>query len=140
MRQANETITVINRKYNPTTDRDDWIPTVIKGATWYSSQIATVTQSGLKAADTATVRIPVGADTGDRTYMPPTAYKAAESVSDAFTLARGDLIVRGTVSAPEGQSLTPASVTTANDDCYTITNVTDNTRRPKAPHWRVVGA
>ena len=140
MQQANETITVINRRYNKTTHRDDWNPTVITGASWYSKQIAAVTQNGLKAADTATVRIPVGADTGGKTYMPPAAYKAAESVSDAFTLARGDLIVRGAVETTQGQSLTPANVTAAYDDCYTITSATDNTRRPKAPHWKVVGS
>lgn len=139
MQQANETITVINRRYNETTGKDDWIPTVISGASWYSKLIANVTQGGLKAADTVTVRIPVDADTDGKSYMPPSAYKAAESVADAYTLARGDLIVRGAVTTSQGQSLTPANVTTAYDDCYTITGVTDSTRRPNAPHWKVVG-
>ena len=137
MQQAAETITVINRKYNPTTGLDDWNPTVITGASWHSKLTASVTSDGLKAANTATVRIPVDADTGGRTYMTPAAYKAAESVSGAFTLAEGDLIVRGTVS---GQSLTPAQIQEANDDCYTIIGMTDNTRRPRGAHWKVVGA
>ena len=140
MQQATETITVINRKYNTSTGLDDWKPTVITGASWYSKLAASVTQAGLKTADTATVRIPVGADAQSRTYMTPAAYKAAESVSDAFTLARGDLIVRGTVTVTEGQSLTPADITASYDDAYTIIGVTDNTRRPREPHWKVVGA
>ena len=140
MQQATETITVINRKYNAATGYDEWIPTVITGASWYSKLAASVTQAGLKTADTATVRIPVGADTQGRTYKSPAAYKAAVSVSGAWTLARGDLIVRGTVTAAAGQSLTPADITAKHDDAYTIIGVTDNTRRPREPHWKVVGA
>ena len=140
MQQANETITIINRKYNETTGRDDWNPTVISGVSWYSKMVASVTQSGLKTASVVTVRIPTDADTGGASYVQPTAYKAAESVSGAYTLARGDLIVHGTVTTAQGQSLTPASVTTTNDECFTITSVTDNTSRPNAPHMKVVGA
>ena len=140
MQQAVETITVINRKFNPTTGLDEWNPTIIAGASWHGKQIASVTQAGLKSADTASVRIPVDADTQGRTYMTPKEYKAAESVSEAFTLAHGDLIVRGGVAAAPGQSLTPAAVTLAHDEAYTIISTTDNTRRPRGAHWKVVGA
>lgn len=140
MNAATETITVINRRTNTQTGYDEWIPTVITGASWYSKQVASVTTSGLKTADTLAVRIPVSADTGGRTYMTPTAYKAAESVSGAFTLGRGDLIVRGTVSVQQGQTLKPADVQQTHEDYFTITSVSDNTRRPRAPHWKVVGA
>ena len=140
MQQATETITVINRKYNATTGLDDWIPTVITGASWYSKLTATVTSDGLKAADTATVRIPESADTGGRAYLSPAAYKAAVSVSGAYTLAKGDLIVRGVVSVKDGQSLTPADIQAASDDCLTIISVADNTRRPHGAHRKVVCA
>ena len=140
MQQAVETITVINRKFNPTTGLDEWNPTIITGASWYGKQIASVTQAGLKSADTASVRIPVDADTQGRTYMTPKEYKAAESVSEAYTLAHGDLIVRGVVTAEPGQSLTPAAVTEAHDETYTIISTPDNTRRPHGAHWKVVGA
>lgn len=138
MQQANETITVINRKLNQETGLDEWTPTIITGASWYSKQIASVTQAGLRSADTASVRIPVGADTQGRTYMTPTAYKAAESISGAFTLARGDLIVRGAVASM--QDLTPAKIAETYEDSFTIISVVDNTRRPRGQHWKVVGA
>lgn len=140
MHEATETITVINRRYNPTTGLDDWTPTVITGASWHGKLAATVTQTGLKTAKTATVRIPVDADTQSKTYMTPAAYKAATSISGAFTFDEGDLIVRGAVTVQQGQSLTPAAVQAAYDDCYTIVAATDDTRRPRGPHWKVVGA
>lgn len=140
MQAATETITVINRRLDPATGYDEWIPTVITGASWYSKQVASVTQDGLRTADTAAVRIPVDADTSERTYMTPKAYKAAESVSGAFTLARGDLIVRGAVTTPTTGRLTPADIQQTYEDSFTITSVSDNTRRPHGPHWKVVGA
>ena len=140
MHEAKETITVINRKFNATTGLDDWTPTIIDGASWYSKQVASVTQTGLKTAKTAAVRIPVDADTGGKAYMPPKAYKAATSVSGAYTLAEGDLVVRGSVTTTQGQVLTPATIAETYEDSFTITAVADNTRRPHGQHWKVVGA
>lgn len=136
MHECTETITVLNRRYNPTTGLDDWIPTVIHGVSWHSSIKANVTNEGLKAADTATVRIPEDADAGERSYLAPPAYKAAEDVSGAYTLAHGDLLVRAEISEP----VTPAQVQATYEDAVTILAVTDNTRRPHAPHRKVVGA
>lgn len=136
MQQCNETITVLNRRINPDTRLDEWIPTVIHGVSWHSKIVANVTQAGLKAADTATVRIPVDADTGGRSYLTPQAYKAAESTSEAYTLARGDILVRAEIT----ESMTPAQAQAAYEDVVTIISVTDNTRRPRAPHRKVVGA
>lgn len=136
MFQATETITVLNRRYNTSTGRDEWQATVIAGVSWHSKIAATVTTTGLKTAKTATVRIPVGADASGRAYITPAAFKAAEDTSGAYTLARGDILVRGAVTG----DLTPAEVQAANEDCVTITDVIDNTRRPHGAHRRVVGA
>lgn len=150
MKECNETITVLNRRLNTETGLDEWIPTVIRDVSWHSKVAAAVTQAGLNTATTATVRIPDDADTGGRTYMPPSAYKAAESATGAYTLARGDIIVRGEIEMP-GQdmpmpatagaaSVTPAQAKAQFEDCITILSVTDNTRRPHGAHRMVVGA
>lgn len=136
MRETNETITVFNQRYDTTTGKDVWTPTVIQGVSWFEATRAAVTQAGLKAADTATVRIPTDADTGGKAYLPPKAYKAAESVSGAFTLAPGDLIVRAAVTTP---GLTPSQIQAQYDDTITILGVTDSTHRRRAPHWKVTG-
>lgn len=139
MQQCSETITVLNRWYNSSTHLDEWHPTVIQGVSWFNRVAATVTTSGLKAADTATVRIPTSADAGTAAYMTPQAYKAAASPSGAYTLARGDIIARGDLTAGGTiTSITPASAKAASDDVLTIISVTDNTRRPNAPHRKVV--
>ena len=135
MQQCTETVTVYNHKYDRITGRDIWSATVIKGVSWHNEIKAVVTQNGLKDAKTATVRIPVDADTDDKTYMAPAAYKAAESVLGAYTLARGDILTHG--EAPSG--LTPAEAQ-ERFECVTILGVTDNTTRPHGAHRKVVGA
>lgn len=136
MKECNETITVLNRRVNPETRLDEWTPTVIRGVSWYSKLAASVTQTGLKTADMSTVRIPVNACTGGRMYLPPALYNAAVDTSGVYTLARGDIIVRGEVTG----SITPAQAQASYEDVLTILSVTDNTRRPNAPHRKVVGA
>lgn len=136
MKQCTETVTVLNRRHNAETGRDDWIPTIIRGVSWFSEMKAAVTIDGLKTAKTATVRIPVDVNAGGRSYVEPAAYKAAGSVSGAYTLARGDILVRGEVQ----DTPTPAEVQAAFEDCVTIIGVTDNTRRPRGAHRKVVGA
>lgn len=136
MKETTETVTVLNRRTDPTTGLDEWRPTVIRGVSWHSRVNVSITQTGLKSADTATVRIPEDADTGGRVYMTPAEYSAAESPSGAFTLARGDVMVRAEITTPT----TPAALQTACEDYITIISVTDNTRRPHAPHRKVVGA
>ena len=135
MKACAETITVLNRRYDSATGRDVWARTVIAGVSWHSTIAAAVTQAGLKTAKTATVRIPVDADAGGAVYLTPAAYNAAESTVGAYTLARGDIIVRAAIN----EALTPAEVQAAYEDCVTIIGVTDNTRRPHGAHRKVVG-
>lgn len=136
MYECNETITVLNHKYDPTTGLDEWIPTVIQGVSWFDTIAATVTQSGLKTANTATIRIPVDADTGGRSYVTPAEYKAAGSVLGVYTLARGDIVVKATIT----ERITPAQAKDLYEDTLTIRAVTDSTGRRNAPHRKVVGA
>ena len=140
MYQTTETITVLNHRYNSSTGRDEWIPTVISGVSWHSKIAATVTQPGLKTAKTATVRIPTDADTGGKAYATPAAFRSLADTSGAYTLNRGDIVVRGSYTPGPGESLTPAKIQETAEDCVTITDVIDNTRRPHGAHRRVVGA
>jgi len=136
MKRCTETITVFNAAMDPETGYDIYIPTVIKGVSWYSTIESAVTDSGLKAANKTTIRIPIDADFSGRAYMLPAAYKAAEDKAGVFTLAQGDLIVHGAENGP----MTPAQMQEKyGGEVVTILGVTDNMRAPKAKHWRVVG-
>ena len=136
MRLATDTITVFNQKHDAALDGDLWHGTVIRNVSWYDSMQDTVTDKGLKAANRYTIRIPEEADLGGKTYVMPTVFAAADIVDNLFTLAAGDVIVKG--EAPlTGQ--TPATLKKAYEMC-TVLGVTDNRRAPNAPHLRITGA
>lgn len=133
MHQCVETITVFNAWYDPETGFDVYVPTVIRGVSWYCDIASTVDSSGLKAANKFTIRIPVDADFGGKGYTAPVAYASPAS---QFTLKQGDIIVHG----EETEMLAPAQLKEKYGEIVTILGVTDNSRRPKAPHWKVVGS
>lgn len=135
MQQCNETITVINAKFNQQADKDEYHATVINGASWYCN-IETKVDSGLKAADKFVVRIPDNADFFGKSFVQPNEYAAAQSVESVFTLKNGDIIVRGTVT---GQDLKPATLLKSNE-AFTILGITDNRHRPHGRHWKVIGS
>ena len=136
MRLCNETITVFNRRFNPETRMEDYVPTVISGVSWFCRIKSGVGEKGLNAANEFIVRIPKNADFGGKTYVDAITYKAQTIVSGVFTLATDDIVIKGTV---DGGAVSPATLHENHVDCFTILGVTDNRRAPNAPHFRVVG-
>lgn len=136
MKLANETITIFNRILDTETDTDVYIPTVIKGVSWYSDFTATVGNNGLNGASKVTVRIPGDAEC-DKAYVEPMNYTAGNTGS-AYTLIPGDIIVRAEIPSSDS---TPAELKEAyRGRCMTVLNVTDDRRAPKAPHIKIVGS
>ena len=135
MNLATETITVFNPKYDTDVDDNVWHGTVISGVSWYGHTRDTITDKGLKAADTYTIRIPVEADTGGSDYVLPSVFASMEDVSQSYTLSEGSVIVRG-VAPTSG--MTP-TILRQTYEMLTILGVTDNRRAPHAPHFRITG-
>lgn len=136
MKLCEDTITVFNAKYDRAAGADVYIPTVISGVSWYLHTVTNVDNSGLRAANQFTVRVPVDANFSGKEYVSPSEFASAEDPSGLFTLKAGDLIVHGAV-AEEG--LRPADLQKRFDEVVTILAVTDNRRAPRGRHWKVVG-
>lgn len=136
MRLCNETITVINSRFNPTLDRDEYVGTVIKGVSWHCEIASMVDASGLKSANKFSIRIPTDADFNGRTYVDPISYNASDGSDMLFTLKNGDYIVKGAVNTTVNK---PADLFNSYPEVVTVLGVTDNRRAPNSPHWRVVG-
>lgn len=135
MRLCNENITVFNAALDTEAGYDTYIPTVIRGVSWYSTVESTVTDAGLKAANKYVIRIPADADFSGKAYASPADFAAVQDRIGIFTLAQGSLIVHG----EESSSLTPAQLQSKYGEVVTILGVTDNTRAPRGKHWKVVG-
>lgn len=150
MKLCNDVITVFNARVDPDVGGNVWTGTVITGASWFLTDASTVDASkgGLVAANKATIRIPMGVNTGGKTYTDPMTYANAQSVVGLWTLNAGDIIVKGSVpltretttngvTSTTAIAWTPAALKKAYADCVTVLGVTDNRRAPSAPHWRV---
>lgn len=137
MHLCNETVTVFNKKLDADKGWDVYNPTVIQGVSWYSTIESNVDANGLHAANIFKIRIPVDADFGGSVYVDPIAYANEAIIAGTFTLANGDIIVKGVIA---DDSITPAQLKEQNYEFCTILGVTDNRRAPNAPHFRVVGS
>lgn len=136
MKLCTETITVFNRRINTENRMEEYVPTVISGVSWYSHMRTSVGEKGLNSANEFTVRIPVDADFGNKTYVDKKTYREETIVAGIFTLADDDIVIKGTFE----NVTNPALLVETNVDCFRILGVTDNRRAPNAPHFRVVGS
>ena len=93
-----------------------------------------VDANGLKAASQYTIRIPLKADAGGKSYVDPVYWRNSADVAGLYTLNEGDLMVKG---AYTDMLTLPAQIKALHG--VTILAVTDNRRAPNAPHWKVVG-
>lgn len=138
MRLCNETITVFNARLDPESGFDAYFATVIKGVSWFCDIASNVDSSGLKAANKFTIRIPLDADFGGKTYLDPKAFAETDAPETAFTLHNGDIIVKGI--ADTAADIRPADLKKQFSEYVTILGVTDDRRAPHSKHWKVVGA
>lgn len=135
MKECNEAITVFNTRLDDDKGYDLYVPTIIRGVSWFCEIASNVDSSGLKAANKFIIRIPVDADFSDKAYVPPAAYAGGDP-NTVFTLKQGDVIVHGEETEP----MQPAQLQEKYGELVTILGVTDSSRRPHAKHWKVVGA
>lgn len=136
MNLCNETITVYNRYTDSATRYQVYLPTVISGIHWYGTNKTNPGNDGLISAKEYVLRIPIEADFSDATFASPKEYERLASKEGYFTLAEGDIIVKGNHVVENAK---PAILTQNFDNVITIVSVTDNRTAPNAPHWRVVG-
>ena len=137
MKLCNDTITIYNHYTDATTRYQVFVPTVINGVHWYGSNQAAVTNDGLLSADQYTIRIPIEAYFNSSIYVTPKEYENLTNKTGYFTLAHGDVIVKGN-HVETGANAKPAYLDKTYDNVVTIISVTDNRTAPNAPHWRVV--
>lgn len=113
-----------------------YVPTVIEGVSWYGDVASNVSDKGLNAANRFTIRIPIDANFGGKSYVDPISYCGASSSDGIFTFANGDIVVKASVAVAP---MTPAELKESYTDYCTVLGVTDNRRAPNAPHWKLVG-
>ncbi|MBR2210469.1 MAG: hypothetical protein IJ896_03210 [Fibrobacter sp.] len=134
MKECKDVITVFNARMDAEGGYDVYYPTTIRNVSVFLQVASEVTLSGLNAANKVTIRIPIDADFSGKEYVEPVHFAAADPAT-AFTLKQGDVIVE----AEETEQLNPVELKAKYGSVITILGVTDNRKRPRAKHWKVVG-
>ena len=122
MNLCNDVITVFNAKLDADTGNDVYHATTITGVSWFCEIASNVDNSGLKAANKFTIRIPETADFSEKAFVDPQTYAASVDVRGVFTLQNGDIIVRGSVIEENPR---PAALH-KKYEAFTVLGVTDN--------------
>jgi len=128
-----KTITLYNKRYDPTTKKISWPKIVIHNASWAGCQKVT-TGEGLTSNDGYSVRIrerdmPLG-------FVEKDEYRALPDPAGYWTAQNGDVVILGAGSdVVDGIT----EITKRFTNCFTVIAVhTDNLRRP-LPHLRLEG-
>lgn len=109
--------------------------TQIPGVKWENRKAANVIRSGLLAADSVTVYVPLGVG---ENYVKPKAWAALISKIGKWTLKEGDYLVKGLVTDEITPTFTMTALKAKYDDVVQIKSVdTMDTGSLSMQHWQV---
>lgn len=131
----NTDITIYN-KY--TVNRSDaYQRAVVRRVVWQSTQAVSGRGSGRLSDNVAAIFIPVASAAN---YVPPKRWRTLASKAGTFTLAEGDLVIRGVVTDEISPTLTVSDLRRVHDDAVTITSVDAMLEGSRAVQHYEVGA
>lgn len=109
--------------------------TQLSAVAWQNRKAANVIASGLLAADSATVYIPLALGVS---YLKPLTWQALSVKTGYWTLAVGDVIVKGLVTDEITGGFTMTDLKAKYDDVVTIHSVdTMDAGSLSMQHWQV---
>lgn len=128
-----QTITVYNKWYDPTTKETLWPKTVITGASWAGCQRVT-TGEGLTSTDGYSVRIPLKSLPAG--FLQRDEYTALSDPAGHWTAQNGDVVVLG-----EGPDVVSGITVIIKQftDCFTVIAVHSDNMTRLLPHIRLEG-
>lgn len=123
----NQTVTIYNRHGNDNPTR--WGRRVLRGVYWRSGVGTSLSVTGVTGGQLECLLILPCRDG----YVTPTAYAAAESHDDIWTLQPGDAIIPG--EGPDGEIT--GAIQKAVPGCKLIASITDHWYGSTMDHWEV---
>lgn len=105
MRNANKTVTVYHKEWDPDKGVDIYKGTVLKSVSFFSRVCTTVSTDGLTAASEAVLRIP------------------EEVIPEDLTLANGDMVCEGELQT---EGMQPGALRELCPYVYTVVSITRN--------------
>jgi hypothetical protein len=134
--RSNTDITLYNRYVVNGTELYQLVQ--ILSVAWENTKAVNVLKSGLLAADSVTLFIPMARGTN---YLKPKAWQDLDAKVGKWTLQPGDVVVKGLVSDTIGTAFTITDLKQKHDDVVRITSIdTMDMGSSALQHWRVGAA
>ncbi len=131
----NTDITIYNKYTDPTTRAEKYQRTVVSDVVWQGAKASSAANGGLLASNSAAIYIPMVRGTQ---YVKPIAWQALVTKTGKWTLAEGDVIVKGIVTDEITGGTTMTTLKATYDDVLTITSVdTMDQGSANMQHWQV---
>lgn len=128
-----KTVTIYNKRYDPTTKVTRWLKTVISGISWSGHQRVT-TGEGLTSNDGYSVRVPLTAM--PEGFLGRSEYAALPDPTGHWTAQSGDVVVLGIGPDVVGGI---TEITKQFTDCFTVLAVHGANLSRLLPHLRLEG-
>lgn len=132
---AKDTLTLYNRVRNVGADgrtAESWRRRVLTGCSWVRAHERVRDEGIVRYAESVACRIPASAD-----YLPPGDWDAQGAPPGKFTLAAGDILVRGEVDDEIGAGLSAAELVKkyARSGAAIVQSVKENTHLGPLAHY-----
>lgn len=144
---VNTDITIFNARISNATRSEVFIPTTIKGVSYYESEGVNTNDGVWTDRSVYKLRVPyIGAEIQEsRVYLPEKRYRTAESAEGYWSIREGDFLLL-TEFIGEKESYTSKEIAAIAEELglkpITVTEYADNTVRGSdtVKHWRIGGA
>ena len=144
---VNTDITIFNARYDAINRTEVFIPTKIKGVSYYENEGVNTNDGVWTDQSVYKLRVPlIGSEIEEsRVYLPEKQYRTAESAEGYWSIRKGDFLLL-TLYEGEKESFTSKEVATLADTLglklITVTEYADNTVRgsDSVKHWRIGGS
>lgn len=129
---ADKTITVRNLHYDPETDTETAVSTLLKGCSVHAKTVASATADGLAAASIAQIRIFAG-----HTLATPQSVTDAAVPAESKYLAPVEWSAQSAAAATDTWTLRPGDHINYEGQQMTVLAVHDNRGARRNPHWYI---
>jgi hypothetical protein len=114
---------------------ETWHRTQLPAVVWENRKAANVLKSGLLAADSVAVYIPLNTLAG---YVSPVAFKALVTKTGFWTLDIGDYLVKGLITTEMVGAVTATTLKASHDDVVQIRSIDKkDVGSVSMHHWQI---
>lgn len=134
---CNADVTIYNKAYDRDSGSNKYYRTVLKGVNWQDTTAVQPVESGVVTADISKIYIPFQAET-EKQFRKPRNFLAENEKDGVFTIAPGDIIIKGIVDAEIKTQKDEERLQNSVDDFRVIASVdTNDYGSPFMQHWAV---